>query len=63
MCGLVGIISKWNSGVFSRDVDMFKNMMFLDTLRGDDGTGVCIVNTEQGATVLKKSTDYPAYQY
>lgn len=63
MCGLVGLVTKWNSGTFSKDVEIFKTMLFLDTLRGDDGTGVCIVNNEAGATVFKKSTDYPSFQY
>lgn len=55
MCGLVGYISAFNSGVFSADVDKFKQMLWIDTLRGDDATGVCFVKNDQSATVYKEA--------
>ena len=63
MCGLVGVITKWNSGFFSKDLDIFKNLLYIDTLRGEDATGVCMVNKEAGATVVKGGVDYPEFRY
>lgn len=37
MCGLVGIIKKTTS---KKEVDIFSKMLFLDTIRGFDSTGV-----------------------
>lgn len=56
MCGLVGFISKSKSGLFPKDVDIFEDMLHMDTLRGDDATGICMVTPEQGAKVLKEAS-------
>jgi len=45
MCGLVGIIAKNpNKGMYYKQRTMFEEMLYLDTLRGDDSTGAFIVN-------------------
>lgn len=58
MCGLVGYISSSKHGMFAKELNAFEDMLFVDQLRGVDGTGVCIINNEQGATVLKSKEDY-----
>lgn len=32
-------------------------MLFIDTLRGDDATGICFVDTDQSATVFKEAVE------
>ena len=47
MCGLVAVISKGKFGFQQREVDTFSQMLFVDQLRGRDGTGV-FFNTKKG---------------
>lgn len=45
MCGIVGLICKNpNKGFDYKHPDMFKEMLFVDTLRGDDSTGMFVVS-------------------
>lgn len=39
MCGLVGMMS-YDNGFYKPDVDMFKSMLLMNAIRGDDSTGV-----------------------
>lgn len=56
MCGLVGIIHNSPSGFMAKEVDIFEQMLFVDTLRGDDATGVALVSRDQGVRVTKEAT-------
>jgi hypothetical protein len=63
MCGHVGIISKSSLGFFERDVKVFEDMLYIDTLRGDDATGMCAINKHSGATILKEASDASWFVY
>jgi hypothetical protein len=53
MCGIVGIVHK-NPGKFSYpDLDMFKEMLVCDAIRGPDSTGVFSVNRYGNAKSVK----------
>jgi len=59
MCGLVGIIGDVNS-VASRK--MFTTMLFLDTLRGEDSTGVYAINYKDNeVNILKDALQAPDF--
>jgi hypothetical protein len=40
MCGIVGFITAKRNGFTSKEADAFQDMLFVDTLRGWDSTGV-----------------------
>lgn len=40
MCGIVGVISKSKFGLYKGHLDTFTQMLWVDQLRGTDGTGV-----------------------
>lgn len=44
MCGIVGIVTGQSNGLTTNEVDAFKEMLFVDTLRGFDSTGVFVVD-------------------
>lgn len=48
MCGLISMISRRKGGFFSKDLDMFEQMLVVDSIRGKDSTGAL--------TVLKNKT-------
>lgn len=56
MCGHVGIISASSMGFFKKDVDAFKTLLYLDATRGEDATGVCFIDRDGSATVLKEAS-------
>lgn len=39
MCGIVGVISRRNNGLYGNDLDLFEQALVIDTLRGKDSTG------------------------
>jgi hypothetical protein len=59
MCGIVGVIASSQSGLFSSHQRAFENLLWADTLRGDDSTGVFGVNKYGNVDYLKTrgSTD------
>lgn len=63
MCGHVGVICKNPGGLFTRDVDMFEDMLYIDALRGDDATGVCMITRQHGAVVLKEASHSAWFTY
>lgn len=51
MCGIVGVAGN----LFEKDVKTFRDLLYMDTLRGDHSTGVLsISNTLKGYDVLKR---------
>jgi predicted glutamine amidotransferase len=53
MCGIVGVIS-WNKNqFFTPQQKVFKNLLYLDAFRGEDGTGVFGVNKSGNVDMIK----------
>lgn len=53
MCGLVAMICKYRSGFTHKDLDIFEQLLYVDTLRGDDSTGVFAVNNMGNVGIAK----------
>lgn len=53
MCGLVACITKTKNGFNHSDLTVFGEMLFADTLRGKDSTGVFGVNTLGNVHIVK----------
>lgn len=62
MCGLVAVVSKAFNGFTSRDKDVFSQMLFADTLRGDDATGTMLVDNNGNLDLAKEATTAPWFQ-
>ncbi len=57
MCGIVGVAGN----LFKNDVDVFNQLLFVDTLRGQDSTGVAAVSNDlKDVRVFKRVG--PAYE-
>lgn len=61
MCGLVGIICKTQNGFNQKHIDIFHDLLYMDTLRGEDATGVALV-TNNTETMWAKAA-LPAYYF
>lgn len=46
MCGLVGSMNYGKQGIFQQDVNLFKEMLYLDAVRGKDSTGMMYMAKE-----------------
>ena len=57
MCGHVGVITGRKNGFFSNELKAFTTLLYLDVLRGEDGTGVALIKSDQGVDILKDSVD------
>lgn len=57
MCGIVGIISGHNNGFSQPEVDTFTRMLFLDTFRGWDSTGLFGADRDGNVQILKKAVN------
>lgn len=58
MCGIVGIVSKLAQGFYQSDVELFKNMLVADSVRGTEGTGMFGVDKNTSdVTVLKQASN------
>lgn len=53
MCGLVGVINNKTNGFNSAELDMFRDMLICDSVRGEDSTGVFGVNKFGNASMAK----------
>lgn len=53
MCGLVACITKSRNGFNQFDLDAFGEMLFADTLRGPDSTGIFAINSMGNVGVVK----------
>lgn len=57
MCGIVGLISKRQSGFHSADQDMFRRLLLIDgEFRGLDSTGLFQVQVNRQSFVVKSAT-------
>lgn len=61
MCGLVGLICNSKYGFNAPHRDIFKQMLFADTLRGADATGVFMVNKHGNVRGLKQAVPAPSF--
>ena len=58
MCGIVGAFTKAHNGFSRGQDDAFYQMLFADTLRGDDSTGIIVANKDSSFGIMKDV--YPA---
>lgn len=61
MCGLVAVISKSKYGFQNKDMEIFENLLYIDTLRGPDSTGVFLVTNEGNVEIAKGAVDGPTF--
>ena len=61
MCGLVGVVTKKSNGFSRQQQDIFTTLLFVDTLRGMDSTGVFVVNNEGDIFVAKEAGYAPRF--
>jgi len=59
MCGIVGVIPKSTHGFDKKTEDSFYQMLYCDTLRGDDSTGVILVENTAGFGIMKEGWSAP----
>lgn len=57
MCGLVGLCINHGSGMYGKDIDTIEELLFVDSIRGEDATGVGMINEDGKMTVLKEAID------
>ena len=55
MCGIVGMRITSQSGFTVGQVDLFKEMLHIDTLRGRDSTGIVLVEKDNTALWVKQA--------
>ena len=53
MCGIVGVVSNCVNGFTQKEMDVFTNLLFLDTIRGFDSTGVFGVHNNSNLVLHK----------
>lgn len=61
MCGIVGVVLKNNSGFFKQSEETFADLLFADTLRGDDATGIIAVDKDASFSIAKEATPAPYF--
>lgn len=73
MCGIVGVIANKKAGLMSCDIKAFSDLLFVDTLRGKDSTGVfsvdritqdkvCLVKDTGNAYDFMMTKEYDAWE-
>lgn len=62
MCGLVGIITKKTNGFTKEQCEAFSDLLFVDSLRGMDSTGVFLVDKEGNMDLLKEASDASTFR-
>lgn len=53
MCGLVGVAAINGKALSDRGVKVFKHLLYLDVLRGEHSTGICMVDTNKNVKLHK----------
>lgn len=61
MCGIVGAITGFRNGFTSVELDAFETMLFLDTFRGWDSTGVYGVTNDNDVYIAKEACHGPDF--
>lgn len=62
MCGLVGVVSKAYNGFTNKERDVFNELLFIDTVRGDDSTGVMMVDNDGNLSIAKEASSAEYFQ-
>ncbi|MFZ2190124.1 MAG: hypothetical protein WAV48_05050 [Candidatus Magasanikiibacteriota bacterium] len=67
MCGIIGVVVKPHNGFTKRIEDSFYQLLFVNTLRGDDSTGIVAVETDTTFHIMKEAVEaawfVPQLQY
>lgn len=61
MCGIVGMVASFQNGFSTDEQKMFKDMLFLDTQRGWDSTGVFLVENNSNVHIRKAAIHGPDF--
>lgn len=61
MCGIVGMVATFENGFTYKHKDVFSNLLWLDTLRGDDSTGIFGVNKYGNVKYAKDIKNGPQF--
>lgn len=61
MCGIIGVAITTSGGFHAGDQTIAEELLFMDTVRGEDSTGVCLVKNDGSVTVAKKATWAPNF--
>lgn len=61
MCGIVGIVTGAKNGLTFKELEAFETMLFLDTLRGWDSTGVFGVTNDKDVFIAKEASHAPDF--
>lgn len=61
MCGIVGLVSAYKNGLSIPEWDSFVEMLYIDTFRGFDSTGMFLVENNGNVTIKKKAV--PGYEF
>lgn len=56
MCGIVGCVAKSHNGFFSPELQAFYTLLFVDSLRGEDSTGVIAVEKDSTFHIAKEAS-------
>lgn len=62
MCGLVSVISKNQNGFDNKSRDIFHELLYIDTLRGDDATGTFLVDGDGNLDLAKEANEASYFQ-
>ena len=55
MCGIVGMVNKANNGLVKCTEDSFYDMLYADSIRGEDSTGVIYVENDASFGYMKEA--------
>lgn len=61
MCGIVGLISQYTNGFNNDEMSIFSDLLFLDTVRGFDSTGVFGVENSGNVYMHKEASNGLAF--
>lgn len=61
MCGIVAVVSAYNNGFTFKEMNLFNNMLFVDTLRGWDSTGVFSGSKYNNLIIHKAALSGPSF--
>lgn len=61
MCGIVGMVLKTKTGFTKTNDDIFQQLVYANTLRGDDSTGVIAIEKDTSFHIVKDAS--PGYWF
>jgi glucosamine 6-phosphate synthetase-like amidotransferase/phosphosugar isomerase protein len=56
MCGIVGMVLKHNTGLTKQTEDVFDQLLYVNTLRGEDSTGIIAVEKDTTFHIAKDAS-------